>query len=200
VNATEQIIYGIVGNLPTAHVFDVAAAGFYSYTVNSAAVATTGTDRVHHGYSLQGRISTNASNALILDWGAVATDQVHLGDNSFITRVRGSDIRIQTSAGADRVQFLGATMNFNATVGDFDYDINHNGQNIFGLDAAAGVRNIAIFGPASTNFQTGNRVIFLTNAITAPTGNPVGGGYLYSNAGAGTWRGTGGTITAFGPA
>lgn len=34
----------------------------------------------------------------------------------------------------------------------------------------------------------------------APGSNPTGSGYLYAEAGAGKWRGSGGTITTFGPA
>lgn len=39
---------------------------------------------------------------------------------------------------------------------------------------------------------------FLANDV--PSGNPVGGGYLYSEAGALTWRGSSGTITVMAPA
>ena len=40
----------------------------------------------------------------------------------------------------------------------------------------------------------------VANATTTPTANPSGGGLLYANAGAGTWRGSSGTTTTFGPA
>lgn len=57
--------------------------------------------------------------------------------------------------------------------------------------------NISI-GPAPT-FGGGLGVLFVANG-TAPSADPVGGGLLYSEAGAGKWRGTSGTITTFGPA
>jgi hypothetical protein len=50
------------------------------------------------------------------------------------------------------------------------------------------------------NWQNTEKGIFVADVVTAPTGNPANGGFMYSNAGAGTWRGSGGTITAFGPA
>lgn len=51
-----------------------------------------------------------------------------------------------------------------------------------------------------SNWQSMDGGIFLGDTTTAPTGDPASGGFLYSNAGAGTWRGSGGTVTAFGPA
>lgn len=50
------------------------------------------------------------------------------------------------------------------------------------------------------SFGTGVKVIFIANAASNPVSNPVGGGILYSAAGAGNWRGSGGTTTVFGPA
>jgi Zn ribbon nucleic-acid-binding protein len=59
--------------------------------------------------------------------------------------------------------------------------------------------NVAIGVIACANWQAMENGIYISNAI-APTGNPANGGFMYSNAGAGTWRGSGGTVTAFGPA
>jgi len=59
--------------------------------------------------------------------------------------------------------------------------------------------NVAVH-VAPSSWNTGERIAFIGDAETAPTGNPVAGGYLYSVVGAGTWRGSGGTVTAFGPA
>lgn len=53
---------------------------------------------------------------------------------------------------------------------------------------------------ASVDFGGGNGVIGIDDATTDPTTNPTGGGILYSSGGAGKWRGSGGTITTFGPA
>jgi hypothetical protein len=50
------------------------------------------------------------------------------------------------------------------------------------------------------SYGTGASVIFIGNRSAAPSANPTGGGILYSAAGAGTWRGSSGTTTTFGPA
>lgn len=56
-----------------------------------------------------------------------------------------------------------------------------------------GIRTISQFG-------NGAGVIGIANAATNPSANPTGGGVLYADAGAGKWRGSGGTTTTFGPA
>lgn len=58
--------------------------------------------------------------------------------------------------------------------------------------------NFGIFGTSFGASSVG--VIAIANRTTAPTGNPTGGGVLYAAAGAGTWRGSGGTVTTFAPA
>jgi hypothetical protein len=56
-------------------------------------------------------------------------------------------------------------------------------------------------GIGTTNqFGSGVGVLGIANAGTNPSANPTGGGVLYSDAGAGKWRGSGGTTTTFGPA
>ena len=46
----------------------------------------------------------------------------------------------------------------------------------------------------------GTNVLGLANASVVPASTPTGGGLLYSDAGAGKWKGTSGTVTTFGPA
>lgn len=48
--------------------------------------------------------------------------------------------------------------------------------------------------------NSGDRVIYVANAATAPTASAVGGGILYAEAGALKWRGSSGTITTLGAA
>lgn len=54
--------------------------------------------------------------------------------------------------------------------------------------------NISLHADAA-NYQAMERGVFVGDCTTAPTGNPANGGFLYSNAGALTWRGSGGTTT-----
>lgn len=53
---------------------------------------------------------------------------------------------------------------------------------------------------ATGSYGSGVGVIFIGNAGTNPSANPVGGGILYVNAGALTYRGSGGTVTVIAPA
>lgn len=55
-------------------------------------------------------------------------------------------------------------------------------------------------GPAPSFGASTNGGLAMQNAGAVPTGNPTGGGVLYASAGAGIWRGSGGTVTTFGPA
>lgn len=50
------------------------------------------------------------------------------------------------------------------------------------------------------NFQAGEKIIYIGNRVTAPTGNPSLGGYLYVEAGALMFRGSAGTVTTVAPA
>ena len=56
------------------------------------------------------------------------------------------------------------------------------------------------FGFNGQSYGSGVKVIFVANAATNPSTNPSGGGILYADAGAGKWRGSGGTTTTFGAA
>lgn len=66
------------------------------------------------------------------------------------------------------------------------------------LTLSGGTPNVAFF--AAGSYGSGERVIFIANVTTAPTTNPAAGGLLYVNAGALTYRGSGGTVTAIAPA
>jgi hypothetical protein len=56
------------------------------------------------------------------------------------------------------------------------------------------------FGLNGASFGSGTKVLFVANASADPSTNPSNGGILYSSSGAGKWRGSGGTVTTFGPA
>ncbi len=58
--------------------------------------------------------------------------------------------------------------------------------------------NLAMHSAGS--YGGGKGVLFVHDAGTNPGSNPSNGGILYSDSGAGKWRGSGGTVTTFGPA
>lgn len=61
------------------------------------------------------------------------------------------------------------------------------------------LNNLVFCAGAEPAFQSMDGGIFLADANVVPTGNPTGGGYLYSEGGALKWRGSGGTVTPIGP-
>lgn len=79
-----------------------------------------------------------------------------------------------------------------------DYDTRAEGDTLeymLFLDASAATENIALLTTAAPNWQTMDRGIFIGNTSTAPTGNPSNGGFLWVEAGALKYRGSGGTVT-----
>lgn len=63
--------------------------------------------------------------------------------------------------------------------------------------------NLFFFGThpgGAENVQSMDKGIYFGNADVVPTGNASGGGFLYAEAGALKWRGSGGTITTLGAA
>lgn len=75
------------------------------------------------------------------------------------------------------------------------------GRATIGADTDGSGSNVNFFaGSGGGSYGSGRNVIFIQNAAVNPSTNPTSGGILYSNGGAGTWRGSGGTVTAFGPA
>lgn len=72
----------------------------------------------------------------------------------------------------------------------------HTVANAFRVDPDS---NITLAGTAGS-YGAGKGVVFLANAITNPSSNPTGGGILYVNAGALTYRGSAGTTSVIAPA
>jgi hypothetical protein len=74
-----------------------------------------------------------------------------------------------------------------------------------GVEIAAGRRVLSLCRAANLTTtempaSTGDLVIYIGNAATAPTANPVSGGVLYVEAGALKYRGSSGTVTTLAPA
>ena len=60
-------------------------------------------------------------------------------------------------------------------------------------------KNVSLHG-GTTNYGLGDKVLFAENTTTAPSSNPVGGGYWYIDGGALKYRGSSGTTTTIAPA
>ncbi len=80
---------------------------------------------------------------------------------------------------------------------------NNNSGNIYidsGAKTGSGVvGNLGLF-TQSGSFGSGEKVVFIANRTTAPSGTPTGGGILYVEAGALKFKGSSGTVTTIAPA
>ncbi len=129
-------------------------------------------------------IGTNPNDPdVLLDEDGLTIRSV--GVVNFLT---GADALFQ-NAGATLNSVIGYVSNNFVIIGDAT-----NGINLFGNGG-----NISL-GETSGSYGGGSKVVFIPNASANPTTNPTGGGILYSNGGALTWRGSAGTVTAIAPA
>lgn len=95
-------------------------------------------------------------------------------------------------------KYTASAFTINDTQADIDFRIEGDSiSHLFFTDATATTENIAVFAAAAPNWQTMDRGFFVGDTTNAPTGNPTSGGFLYASAGAGVWRGSGGTTTTF---
>lgn len=162
------------------------AAGF---SVGATAVTISEVTGVRIGlYALGGAAnSLTAMNGVKLSYGTLSTNLITttIGFN-----MPGSaNAKFRTVIGL----FFGSFSNANAIPVPIDADGPARTTN---TDGSVHRMNFQ-FGSRTRSFGTGDGVIGLANATTNPSTNPTGGGVLYSNAGAATWRGSAGTVTAF---
>jgi hypothetical protein len=159
-----------------------------------------------NGFQIQN--STGARNNFsINDAGNVAT----LTDGTNIAVVSASPASGETTAGA----------RFRGTGGVWVNESSGTAGNLIGVAyfdgtqyrSAVQIANSAAFPGALLLMKSGGSVVIgpvtpgngvgvfeVATASTIPSSNAVGGGSLYANAGAGVWRGSGGSITTFGAA
>lgn len=112
-----------------------------------------------------------------------------------------------TDVAAGDVTFVGPRATGNATAGAFVFQTSPAGASGTTLQTATTrfriepTGNLAYTAAGVTpTYGGGVGVFFLANAGTNPSSNPTGGGILYVNAGALTYRGSGGTVTVIAPA
>lgn len=153
------------------------------------------------------------------------TTGLGVGSTNPITRLHGrqdfsgATSNIVTLENRASAASTGMQLNFDAldSVGGQDTYVALRGTVIDGTSGSedgraevrvlkAGVQGTRVFingdnlGFNGESYGSGAGVLFVADAATNPSTNPVGGGILYSTGGAGTWRGSGGTVTTFGPA
>lgn len=99
---------------------------------------------------------------------------------------------------------VGVGNGFDLTVTAQNGNTVNSGGNISLLVGAKGLSgtadgNMSLLSTASS-YGGMSKGIFIANVTTVPASNPTGGGFLYVDAGALKYRGSGGTITTVGPA
>ena len=97
-------------------------------------------------------------------------------------------------------RFTSTLTQINSGSADRDFQVSGDTlSHMLFMEGNASSENVALLAAALPNWQSGDRIMFVGDATTAPTGDPSSGGFMYSLSGAGTWRGSSGTITTFGP-
>jgi len=107
------------------------------------------------------------------------------------------------SLGAFRTQLHIDRSTVTVNFGNDDVNFQVRGDTLTHMvftDANAATENIALLTAALPNWQTMDRGLFIGDTSQVPTGNPANGGFLYVEAGALKFRGSGGTITELGAA
>lgn len=108
--------------------------------------------------------------------------------------IRGRAGAASTVKGADLQLIGGAGASSGISNGGHVY-LMYGTKNSTGADGNIGLHTTSV-----ANWQSMERGIFIANALTAPTGNPTDGGFLYVEAGALKYRGSSGTVTTIGAA
>jgi hypothetical protein len=199
--------------------------GMNTFLGNAAGLNnTTGANNMFIGQTAGFRNTTGNTNVFL---GVEAGARTTTGSNNGFYGMQSGDFNIAGSNNvflghrAGRLQADGVTPLTDPEgcvyIGRDTLGLNNSDSNsiVVGLTAIGRGANTAVWGNTSilNHYFSGNvnvntssivhlgaGVIGLGNATTVPSVNPVGGGVMYAEAGAGKWRGSGGTITTFGPA
>lgn len=154
-------------------------------------------------------VSVAAASLNVGATGGAQIDTVLIGAGD--TQVGGQNITYRSTNGSGNndpaaVMTMVAPLGTgNAVAGGFTVQVGIAGASGATLQTATqalriegGTGNIAL--GSTSSFGSGVGVVFIHNAATNPTTNPAAGGILYVNAGALTYRGSGGTVTVIAPA
>lgn len=88
----------------------------------------------------------------------------------------------------------------NVLRGDKTWSNSFTGNMILGDTVSDEQRLNGNIGINGASYGAGSGVVFIANANTVPSANPVGGGIIYAEGGALKYRGSSGTVTTLAPA
>jgi hypothetical protein len=170
--------------------------------IDPATAATDNTNRLLEirGQDKSGNTSTTGSNVLVRAGYATGAGGTHLGGTLTLTAGDASG-GSGTRTGGDLIMRagLGATQ-------DGSWQVTSNTTITLEVARVSNARRVVslVRGAAITATQmptnTGDLVVYIGNAATNPSANPVSGVIVYADAGALKARGTSGTVTTVAPA
>ena len=190
--------------------------GISTFEVRSIYVGTS----ILFGTGQDVTLSTDGSGELTLGSGealavpgwlnvGTAAEAVTVGDSSsglagaariFYNQSAATQTFYNSSGTATHIINAGGETVFNEPGADINYRIEADDEDhVFAVDA--GLNNLVFChgGGSMPGFNAMDGGVFLANVNVEPTGDPIGGIYVWSVAGAGNARGGGGTVTEWAP-
>lgn len=182
---------------------NAAVLGSFTLAQLSTAVSDANIARTDAAQTLAGTQTYSGSIHMAPASGAVSfaaqipttADYAQFGFKNTSAQQRGYLGYIGSTFGAPRSDHFEIGTAFGSGSTNSIYYRPGDGGNIFIMDSIGNFYTNS----ASSVGTSGAGVIVIGNG-TAPTTSPAGVGQLYSEAGAGKWRGSSGTVTTFGPA
>ena len=145
-------------------------------------VSTTGETRM--------RLNAAAANHAIIEIASAGTVNWYLYRNG-----GGTNLNLDSSSGGGILEItVGGVVVWNQPGSDRDFRVESDDES-YCFMVEGTLNNIVLCANAEPGFNSMDGGVFLDNANVVPTGNATTGGYLYAEAGALKWRGSGGTTT-----
>jgi len=112
------------------------------------------------------------------------------------TDADANDFGVGGSKFGSRFYVSGAMCVVNEQGGDIDFRAEGDTlTHLIFAEANAATENVALLAAGAPDWKGMDRGLFIGDVSSAPVGDPVAGGFLFSEAGALKWRGSAGTVT-----
>jgi hypothetical protein len=181
----------------TAGTITAALTGTATNATNiGTTVQTTGTYYpLMVSSSSSGNQAANMSANFSMSPNGTSTFTTSQDNGGFAFTSSGGSVyeQLKRNAGTNIAQYIFSTGGTN----NWQTGLTATDTHYYILDGVNAV-NVLDITPGTTPISALNGWLQVKNS-TAPGSNPTSSGYLYSESGAGKWRGSGGTITTFGP-
>lgn len=174
----------------------VQAASLWTISDSGNAVIGTGSAITQYYIDTDGT-DTNVDLRIRAKRGANSTQFYINASSNSIGFTDGTElVDIVFSSGQSHIA-SNTSLYFESQNGDFKIG---SAGHIFLFQEPTTDGNIALFTDTVSDWESMEKGMFIANSTTVPTGDPVGGGFLFVEAGALKYRGSSGTVTTVGPA